>query len=300
MRTRLYIWSLFYCFLAFSNLQAQSQKENPFELLPRVKEKPTEEKAPETTKAANPFDLVEPNEKKNSLPSPIILPPLQKEDSQQPFGSNSFLLGVILFGLILMAILVTSLRPFITKCYRAILNENMLNQIYRERETGLFMPYFLLYLMFFIQTGTFLFLILKFSKTSFGTSPLLLLFGCISVVTFLFFLKHLLLAMVGGIFPISKETKVYSFTIMVYSIILGVVLAPANLMIAYAPSELIYLLIVAALVLIVGLYIVRGFRGLLLANNYLRFHIFHFLLYICTVEIVPVLVLYKMITNQLG
>lgn len=298
MRTRLYIWSLFCCLLAFSNLQAQVQKENPFELLPRVKEKPTQDKAPETTEAANPFDLVEPDKAKNTAPKPIL--PIQQEDSEEPFGSNSFLLGVILFGLILMAILITSLRPFISKCYRAILNENMLNQIYRERETGLFMPYFLLYLMFFIQAGTFLFLVLKFYKTSFGTSALLLLVGSILLLAFLFFLKHLLLAVVGGIFPISKETKVYSFTIMVYSIILGVVLAPANLMIAYAPTELIFLLIAAALLLIVGLYVVRGFRGLLLANNYLRFHIFHFLLYICTVEIVPVLVLYKMITNQLG
>ena len=298
MRTRLYIWSLFCCLLAFSNLQAQAQKENPFELLPRVKEKPIEPQTPEATAAANPFDLVEPDKKKSALPTPIL--PIQKEESEKPFGNNSFLLGIILFGLILMAILVTSLRPFITKCYRAILNENMLNQIYRERETGLFMPYFLLYLMFFVQAGTFLFLILKFKTTSFGTSPLVLLIGCILFLALLFFLKHLLLAVVGGIFPIAKETKVYSFTIMVYSIILGVALAPANLMIAYAPSELIYLLIGAALLLIVVLYIVRGFRGLLLANNYLRFHIFHFLLYICIVEIVPVLVLYKMITNQLG
>ena len=298
MRTRLYIWSLFCCLLAFSNLQGQAQKANPFELVPRLEEKPVEKPAPEIEEEVNPFDLVEPDKEKSAAPAPIL--PLQKEDTEQPFGSNSFLLGVILFGLILMAVLVTSLRPFITKCYRAIVNENMLNQIYRERETGLFMPYFLLYLMFFTQAGTFLFLILKFNKTSFGTSPLMLLIGCILLTAILFFLKHLLLAIVGGIFPISKETKVYSFTIMVYSIILGVALAPANLMIAYAPSELIFLLIGAALLLIIGLYVVRGFRGLLLANNYLRFHIFHFLLYICTVEIVPVLELYKMITNQLG
>ena len=109
-------------------MQGQTEKGNPFELLPRVKEKPVEKPTPETKEAVNPFDLVEPDKKKRSAPAPIL--PIQKEDSEQPFGSNSFLLGVILFGLILTAILITSLRPFITKCYRAILNENMLNQIY--------------------------------------------------------------------------------------------------------------------------------------------------------------------------
>jgi len=298
MRTRFYIWGLFCCLLAFNNLQGQSQKDNPFELLPRVKEKPVEKEVSPIPEDTNPFDLVEPSKETATIKAPIL--PIQKEVQNQPFGGNSFLLGVILFGLILMAVLVTSLRPFINKCYRAVLNENMLNQIYRERETGLFLPYFLLYILFFIQSGTFLFLILRYNETSFGTSPLVLLLGCILLLAILFFLKHLLLAIAGTIFPISKETRVYSFTIMVYSAILGLLLAPANLMIAYAPAEMIYFLIGACLLMIIGLYVVRAFRGLLLANNYLRFHIFHFLLYICTVEIVPVLVLYKMITNQLG
>lgn len=299
MRTRLYIWGLFCCLLAFNNLQGQSQKANPFELVPRLEEKPGEkDKAEAPEEAANPFDLVEPAEEKISLPNPIL--PIQKKTTDQSFGSNSFLLATILFGLILMAVMVTTLRPFINKCYRAVLNENMLNQIYRERETGTFLPYLLLYVLFFVQAGTFLFLVLRHNKLSFQASPFFLLVGCILLVSFLFFLKHLLLATVGSIFPVSKETRVYSFTIMVYSIILGLLLAAANLMIAYAPTELIRYLIGAGLFLITGLYIVRGFRGLLLANNYVRFHIFHFLLYICTVEIVPILVLYKMITNQLG
>lgn len=299
MRTRLYIWGLFCCLLAFNNLQGQSQQANPFELTPRLKEKPVaDDKVEAPEEAANPFDLVAPDKEKISIPTPIL--PIQKEKTDQPFGSNSFLLGVILFGLILMAVLVTTLRPFINKCYRAVLNENMLNQIYRERETGTFTPYFLLYISFFIQAGIFLFLIFRHHELSFQTSPFLLLLGCILLIAVLFFLKHLLLAIVGNIFPISKETRVYSFTIMVYSIILGLLLAPANLMTAYAPVDSIRYFIIASLVMIVALYVVRAFRGLLLANNYLRFHIFHFLLYICTVEIVPILVLYKMITNQLG
>mgnify|MGYP001803945048 CR=1 FL=1 len=143
MRTRLYIWSLFCCLLAFSNLQGQAQKANPFELVPRLKEKPVEKPAPAIEEEVNPFDLLEPDKKKSAAPAPIL--PIQKEDTDNPFGGNTFLLGVILFGLILMAVLVTSLRPFITKCYRAIVNENMLNQIYRERAAGVYLTFFLLY-----------------------------------------------------------------------------------------------------------------------------------------------------------
>ncbi len=299
MRTRFYLFLVIYSLFAIGNIQAQnSTGDNPFELTPRLKEKPVTKITPEAEEKGNPFELITPEKEKSVVKAPIV--PKKVNPTEEAFGNNSFLLGVILFGLLAMAVLVTSLRPFLVKCYRAVLNENMLNQIYRERETGLFLPYFLLYILFFLHAGTFLFLLLKFAKISFAISPLLLVIGCVLFVALLFFLKHLILAVVGAIFPIKREVSIYSFTIMVYSIMLGMGLAPANLMIAYAPTQLISILIVATLIMIVLLYTVRAFRGLLLANNYLRFHIFHFLLYICTVEIVPVLVLYKMITNQLA
>lgn len=299
MRARFYLFWIICSLFAIGNLQAQnSTGDNPFELTPRLKEKPVAKTTPETKEKTNPFELITPEKGKPIIKAPVL--PERVSPTEETFGNNSFLLGVILFGLLAMAVLVTSLRPFLVKCYRAVLNENMLNQIYRERETGLFLPYFLLYILFFLHAGTFLFLLLKFAEISFALSPLLLVIGCILFIALLFFLKHVLLAAVGAIFPIKKEMSIYSFTIMVYSIMLGMVLAPANLMIAYAPTQLIYILIGGSLIMIVSLYTVRAFRGLLLANNYLRFHIFHFLLYICTVEIVPVLVLYKMITNQLA
>ena len=46
-------------------------------------------------------------------------------------------------------------------------------------------------------------------------------------------------------------------------------------------------------------YIFRSLRGLFVAGRFLAFHKFHFLLYICTVEIAPVLILIKLIFKQL-
>ncbi|MEZ5040963.1 MAG: DUF4271 domain-containing protein [Saprospiraceae bacterium] len=299
MKTRLTIfWIICGLRLAITVHAQNGTGENPFELTPRLKDKPqTEKQVREVPENTNPFDLVTPTPETPKLIEPLVR--TEEVDEEGPFGGPSFLLGVILFGLVLMTVLVTSLRPFLVKCYRAVLNENMLNQIYRERETGLFVPYFILYLMFFVNAGIFLFLLLKYHHITFTNYPILLLTGCVLLISLLFFLKHLLLAVVGGIFPVTKETSIYSFTIMVYCIMLGLVLAPVNLMIAYAPDELANILILGSLFFIVSLYVIRGFRGLLLANDYLRFNIFHFLLYICTVEIVPVLVLYKLITNQL-
>ncbi|MCB0639495.1 MAG: DUF4271 domain-containing protein, partial [Lewinella sp.] len=111
--------------------------------------------------------------------------------------------------------------------------------------------------------------------------------------------KHLLLAILGAIFPFRAEVKRYSFTIMVFSYLLGVVLAPACFLISYAPDNWARPLIYVVLGLIVIVYFLRSARGLFIANRFVFSHQFHFLLYICAVEIVPALTLYKVLSEGL-
>jgi len=99
------------------------------------------------------------------------------------------------------------------------------------------------------------------------------------------------------IFPVEKEVRQYSFTIIIFSIILGLVLAPFNLFIAYGPAYLLPTLFWVTIGVMAAIYLYRTIRGIFLANRFLAFHQFHFLLYICTVEIAPVVILVKVILS---
>ena len=73
-----------------------------------------------------------------------------------------------------------------------------------------------------------------------------------------------------------------------------------SIFIAFAPSNLKLILIYLAFILIIGIYSFRVLRSLFLASKYISLHKFHFFMYLCTIEIAPVLILAKIIMLLTG
>lgn len=297
-----------FSFLVFSKITAQNNG-NPFELIPRLKQSNLKPKDTTSTVAKNPFDIVAAN-KTASTPKkkPVVKKKPSKQSDSFKITSNSaitkdrsfrtFLLFAILLSLVILTLLITFFRPNFIKASRALLNDNILNQLYREKESGAALPYYILYGMFFFNSGIFLFLFLTHNGLSIANTHFTtLLFGVFGVFG-LFISKHILLSLLGFIFPISKEIRIYSFAIMIFSIIIGLILLPINLFLAYGPESLTKFVFYLSFAAIGIIYLLRSLRGLFIANKFFLFHKFHFLLYICTVEIAPVLVMIKLITSQ--
>jgi hypothetical protein len=281
---------------------------NPFELTPRlpepVSEPDTIPKEEEASVPGNPFDIVAskgtPLEKEKTFTIPKAIPTPEINTSQKGLN-NSFLFPVIISILLLLTLFITLFGSYVSRIYRAIFNDNMLHQLFTDRHNaGLTAAFVPLYLLFFINVGFFTFLTVNYFKATMppGNNYLLLLYFTLSILTF-FLLKHLILIIIGSIFPVKKETISYNFTIVVFSIFIGLALVPLNISIAYMPSYMTKWLIFGTLIFIVLTYVLRTLRGLFLADKFLRFHKFHFLLYLCTVEIAPVLFLYRFFIYQL-
>jgi len=106
------------------------------------------------------------------------------------------------------------------------------------------------------------------------------------------------LAAAGAIFPVEKEAASYSFTMIAFGILLSLFLVAVNVFVAYGPAHLIQTTIYMAFGVIGLVYAFRSLRGLIIANNFLAANKFHFFLYLCAVEIAPVLVLVKLVRDQ--
>jgi len=86
---------------------------------------------------------------------------------------------------------------------------------------------------------------------------------------------------------------------VVTGISMGLIIAPINIFFPYLNEDWKKILIYSALI-ILGLVLMYHFlRGLTIGVRFIGSHQFHFLLYICTVEIAPVLILVKLIINSL-
>ncbi len=296
---------LLFCLWVLGNLAGAQTGENPFEMAPRLQEAPEVETpaTPQMVESDNPFELLRKGGTPLATPSePIsVVDKPKKRVPASTRGSkeyDSFLFTVMMICLILLAILLTLFRGLFAKIYRAIFSDNMLNQLYREN-AGKSLPFIIMYCFFFVNLAVFLFLLLRHYGLSNPPSYWGYLGKFILGISGVFVLKHLVLSLIAYIFPVEKEVQLYSFTIMIFSIMIGLVLSPINLFLAYAPIYVTQGLLYLTFAIIIGLYGLRTLRGLFMTNKYLLFHKFHFLLYICTVEIAPVLVLAKLIIKQL-
>lgn len=284
------------------SLPAQAE-ENPFELSYRLNRQLA---VLDPVVQANPFEiLVRPNKRKAALNpqtgvttfSPRrVTPPVRKPISPEAVLQR-VKFGVVTGSLLLLAFLMTLLRTQVQKTAQAFLSDNWLNQLFREQAGRGIFPFLLLYSMFMLNAGIFLFFLLRYFQVNLPGNFLLQILGCIGIIIIAFLLKHVVVSVTGYIFPVHKETERYNFLIIVFGIIIGLALVPINVLLAYGPSNIAPFLVFGALGLLGATYVFRTLRSLIIANRFLMFYQFHFLLYICTVEIAPILVGLKLALN---
>ena len=288
--------------LGSKTLLAQ-KSSNPFELKHRLDaeavidaEKEIEDNR--IIKTDNPFDIVEqPIQQSTTVTTPIASVEDKKEGLPVEI-SKDYLIAVFFVVLAFFTAVISIARKRLEQSYRAFLNDNFLRQLHRVNQGNFSLSYFLLYLSFFLNLGIFIYLASNYFGANLPQNAGWIFLICLGVaLAFLF--KHLLLFFTQSVFPISKEIKLYSFSIMVFSIILGIVLLPVNILAAFAPEGLAKIAIWGGLGAIIATYLFRSLRGISIASKYIMLNSFHFLLYLCAVEILPVLVLIKLVLLRL-
>ena len=79
---------------------------------------------------------------------------------------------------------------------------------------------------------------------------------------------------------------------------IGIVLLPIISILPYVPDSIAPWVFYAGFFVIILLYILRIFRGLQISFKN-RLSIFYLILYLCALEIMPTLILFKVIVNYL-
>ncbi|MBK8555629.1 MAG: DUF4271 domain-containing protein [Lewinellaceae bacterium] len=276
------------------------QQANPFDLQYRLPE--TARIAPEGT--GNPFDLVphkvpgadlslvETVAAKGTVGPVFQLP-------QRNTLAPGAMFGILVVVLIFFTIAVGVDRATVGKAWRSFLNENALTIAQRDA-LGLAgnTPYFLLYANFLLNAGIFIFLIVQALSSSAYNNFMFLLI-CFGIALGVFLSKHLMIRLASWLLPIKTEAKRYNFLITIFNCVLGLFLVPFNFLIAFLLDYKDFLVfwVIGLAILFYGY---RSVRAISIGSSFLAGHQFHFLLYLCTVEIAPLLILIKLTMLQIG
>jgi hypothetical protein len=213
--------------------------------------------------------------------------------------NNDWILGVLLLLLLLLAVLVSAYRTLIYKILMASVSKQHYiglqreeNEIYRKVSMFLNFISFLSIALFFyfILTRT---VVDHTTLRNMGISGLvfyfLVLLGTICAIGLQFGVVYL----TGWIFKSQANSQEYQFNIFLTYKLLGVFLVPVLFFLAYAPSSNGGLFMNIGLLLLLFVSIKRYVVGFQIGLSISAFPKLYSILYICTLEFLPIAILLK-------
>lgn len=296
-------------FVLASPLPAQD-RSNPFEITSRL---PRGGQALAPGKTYSPFDIrpavnipasstgLSPaaapgnrNLRSKNTAGPLVI------QSADPDKGQTSLLAINLILLVVLAVIWVLFGPLYRQCLRGTANSSVMKQLYTRRSGGELSALWIGYVFFNFAMGFFLFLLASRFDAALGQGIWWNWMLFTLVVAGLTGMKQTLLWTYARLFPVRKEVSYYAFIVMVFCLLTGLFLVPINLLVSYAPSEWRSVFLYGALAGLAILYVFHLLRGGLVARGFLLQRPVHIMLYICAIEIAPLLLIYRYLNESIA
>jgi hypothetical protein len=211
-------------------------------------------------------------------------------------GIAKWMIFVLLGLLSLMSIIVAIYRKEVVLIFQAFLSTSSSQNGQRDQGGVLTLERFSSYILFVLSMGTFCFLIpqILLKDFQFNTFGALCLF--ILGLGGVYILKHIQLKILSFILPFRQEIEAYNFILSNTNKALGFIIVPLLFLIAYTPATGQTMTLYFSFILLSLIYIYRALKGLATAGSIILFHKFHFFVYLCAVEIAPIVILLKILS----
>lgn len=162
------------------------------------------------------------------------------------------------------------------------------------------LPSLLLNILFFMSGGLFINLLLQYWGLGQGFNFWLLMLYCIVGLALVYIVKFITLKISGWLFKLSFATDIYTFIVFTTNKVMGIALLPFIILISFTSGTLLQTAVIFSLILVGGLFLYRYFLSYVSLNRQVKINFFHFLLYLLAFEIVPLLLINKVLLQMLG
>lgn len=212
------------------------------------------------------------------------------------FG-NDWLVGVILFSLFLLASVKFLFGKYLSKLVESVFNSHTANNLFLEKNINMVKGSAIINLLFVVNISLFAVNILNQNTISsvqeYGFKEFTLIF--IAVLS-LYIGKVVVVRSLGYVFKGNNESKEYVFTTFLYNKNLGLFLFPVIIALPFVQAHAVRWLMYIGVFMIFFFFVLRIARGLkILFRKHVS--IFYMILYLCALEIFPLLMIYKLIVG---
>jgi len=202
---------------------------------------------------------------------------------------------VLMFCLIVGAVIYFVKYKRISQVFKAFYLPHFTNQLIRE---GLVQREFFALPLLLINYISMAMLINRFLNTFLGIGTdfrfFLLILGVLIVLSVV---RALIINLAKWTFRTYKETSEYNTNNIIFSIVIGMFLVPSVFLIYYLQNPFSEFLLYFVLIIIALLIVYRTFRSFLIGVSSEGHYLYYFILYLCTIEILPLVVTVKLLIN---
>ncbi len=175
-------------------------------------------------------------------------------------------------------------------------NDRVLAQISKEDNVMTSWPYIFLYIIFSFSLG--LFILIYRSAYSPMSEVTAISFLQISVlVAVLFVAKILMVRIIAVVFEVERLVREYIAVLYLVYFNSMLILMPLLLFVTFFPTSYFKIILIFFLIVVCILFLYRFLRTAYSVVGNLRFSIFYLILYLCSLEIAPILILVKTLNN---
>ena len=218
-------------------------------------------------------------------------------EQQRLRRNDAWIFFVLLQLLIVLTVLKLAFSNDFENLFRSFGNSNIASQIGRTSKDDITLSSVMMSIVFITAMSVLCrFVLLHFYPTSslqnnFSIVVLIFLF------TFFFVAKYALLKYIGNLFDIAVEVDEYLFNLSAITKTIGISMVPI-LFVMYASSEryFTFIFVTSVIILCVGVVMIVV-RGLSTSYKLMYSSVYHFLIYICVGEILPVFLFIKFLTK---
>ncbi len=206
----------------------------------------------------------------------------------------TIILIIILFAI--LAAIRSASENYVVQLFQSLFDRKSATKLFKEKVSTLMSVTFRLDTFFILTTGSFIYQLAD-HFIGFDDNERFLYLGLCIVALFLYInLKYSLYLLSGAIFDTKDETREYIFHAKTGNRIMAIILFPIVLSLFIAQGEFAEFLVFFGLGIVAIMLVIKTLRSMLLIAQKV-FSFYYLILYLCTLEILPLLLMGKFLMN---
>lgn len=209
----------------------------------------------------------------------------------------SWVAGIIVLCFILLAWGRIFFRYRLGMIFRAVFAKNYANQLIREGNLFNERIALVLFLIYLAVISLFVYLAIPVFEPDLSYIPEYLLYPVIfGFFLGLWFLKVFIVKSLSLLFNTAEHSGDMLSNMYLFNLFAGIALLPIVACMAFAHLETFFY---TGLIIIALVYFFRIIREVIIGFTVIKFSVLHLILYLCTLEILPMIVLAKILTGNI-